>query len=237
MPSAILLRDAGAVALLLGEGEVAREMLGQSATEFLKMRHPLGMQLAFLSCQENPPEREKAARSIWQRFNKRFRQSTSVRRTGEFPIRPDNLMRMYEGLVGEEFGGALAEISDSVRNELDQMSSAPMGATGIPVGRFLSCIDLLVEVEKGYTKGHLEDPLISLLMRREDAIEVARRDTYHWRQFQRPAELIDFDFVFLALLTHVRHGSFGRLIPFFQDRDQISSLPLTAARLLIGDSR
>jgi hypothetical protein len=238
---ATLLRDASAVALILGEIEDGRRLLQESGDLFLGLGFVAGLQLLYITGaldkeKSGPADRIDAfARAFAGRMSHRDLQSVTPEgsRFDDDSFRPPQLLRAYQALAGrqandEEWVG----VRTAIRETLGVNASMPVGLARTPLATYLATFDRLAErgpqVSEAPPGGVLR-VLSTVAQRREEFLSAARRDRVHWNALLRPAELIDFDILAL-LLAGIRRGQASELIATaFAERDAMTALPQAIA--------
>jgi hypothetical protein len=243
--TATLLRDASAVALILGDIEGARGLLRKSGDLFLRLGFAGGFQLLYISGyldseQSSPTERfSRFARAFTDRTKPRERQPDPSEFLSHFDdesFRPPQLLRAYQALAGrraedEEWFG----LRNAIRAALNVNAAMPVGSARTPLSTYLATFDQLAKRDPQATEappGGVLHVLSTLAQRRDELFVAARRDRVHWKALLRPAELIDFDLLAL-LLAGIRRGQASDVIATaFAGRDATTSLPQTLANAL-----
>ncbi|WP_156526855.1 hypothetical protein [Bradyrhizobium sp.] len=241
--AATLLRDAGAVAFIIGDIDGGRLLLRQSGALFFEIGFAGGLQLLYIAGALDTNENE--ARSRVDKFETAFylRDRPSGQpsihlefRFDEASFRPPQLLRIYQALAGRlSEDEKWSDLRGTIYSSLMVNSTMPVGATRIPISAYLSAYDQVakrVPEAKTVATRSLKRVLGSLVERREELIMAARRDRFHWKALLRPAELIDFDLLAL-LVAGTRRGKRSKLIAsVFTARDPITALPQTLAKEL-----
>jgi hypothetical protein len=242
--SATLLRDAAAVAFIVGDIVGGRSLLRQSGNLFFDLGFAGGLQLLYISGALEADENE--ALNLIRRFDRAFSERIRpIERAGVPPEKASSfddesflspqLLRTYQALAGrrsddEEWFG----LRRAIHEALNVNAAMPVGAARTPLATYLMTFDQLARRDGAgtFAPSWLRQTLNALAQRREELLMAARRDRFHWKAMLRPAELVDFDLLAL-LLAGVRRGKRSRLIATaFAARDPMTALPHTLAQAL-----
>ena len=210
--AATLLRDAGCLLLLREDFGRGRERLAQTGEQLVEVGLAAGLVLiamddvgrgrdALDSYRETDENARRGMIGIQADVAQGGRESIVVASRNSLW---SMLSVVQADLLQEVAGAAEAWGSDrreTERRELQERHGArEVGETGLSVARYVR-IGVLLEA-KGPGRpadGPVEMARAMELLgrRREERINAARRDEFHWRQVLRPAELLDLDCVVL----------------------------------------
>jgi hypothetical protein len=242
--AATLLRDAAAVAFIIGDNAGGRSLLQSSGDLFFRMGFAGGLQLLYIAhaLDANDAGTLDRIENFHRAFNKHIenghRDAESQDAKFQFSddsFHPAQLLRAYQALTGW-----ISEDDKwlTLRREMYDMLSVnatmPVGTARTPLAIYLQTYEQLARQEVQAAKepsGMLKQVLNSLVQRREELLVAARRDRFHWKALLRPAELVDFDLLSLVLVG-VRRGHTRLITRAFSKRDAIIALPLTLAKAL-----
>ena len=223
-------RDAGILALLLGEVEVAKSSLRDAGRQFTE----LGLFAGYFLISIVDPEADLSKRDKVDPLS-RFDtsdddQTAEAGRDGRpFEIAsrnsPRQLLSLYQAMRGgRRRSRSDARIAAKAEERLTSVSAAPLGTTGLPLKSYLSLFNTFGVNEPTQRD---RDILFSVVTQREEMISAARNDQFHWRMILKPAELVDLDLLALglnaieagsnsreSLLSSLRHGDTGGSLPF-----------------------
>jgi hypothetical protein len=202
--AATLRRDAGAIALLIGNVEKAMDLFRSAGRLWAELGLYSGYFLLALAGDESNIDIGWIERSLDPRFDgEPPREEDSTRRyRGRSAQSPRQLLSLIEGL------GMAVELKHRrlmllARKRLRPSDGVLVGTSNLPIASYLRLFD---ELRGGETSRSLHDSLLAITIQRQELIAAAQADEYHWRLTQRPAELIDFDLVALGIAA-VNGGS------------------------------
>jgi len=221
----------------------ARQLLRESG--FILIEHGVsgGFQLIFLAselsrdrvAQESPLAQAKVFQDEFrQRFSVQPSQQTKDQQFSEMSFHPSQLLRVYQAMLGKShFFGDDLEMRAGIREQLDVNGEMPVGSTRVNTATYVTLFESLTTDERlGRQRDWVRRTLDSLAQRREELLDAARRDEYHWNAVLRPAELIDFDLVALFLAGFMRPAPRDFISSAFVKHDAWTALPYRAAQTL-----
>lgn len=210
--AATLLRDAGCLLLLREEFQAGRERLAQAGEQLLEIGLAAGLVLVAM---------HDARRGQDALGSYRVRVAESPRGGADPNAEwPEDTSRSVEVAARDSFGSMLSVVQAGLlrgaadgdrawgtedrqaerRELLERHRARDVGETGMSVFSYLR-VAASMEGKAQALDGEAPVELVravELLGRgREERIEVARRDQFHWRLVPRPAELLDLDSVVL----------------------------------------
>lgn len=236
--AATLLRDSAAIATLLDKFELARQLLAEAGARYLENDVTYGMVLERLAGVE------KADADIYEnvqdyvdgQLDAKKSESHARRRAQKFV----DLVSVFQALnITKNRSEESAGLQLDVRRILDASPTMTVGPTETPLPVYLSIIDSFDtdSTETGRFPSALESDLFSverdlfaISIQREEALRLAKADTYHWEQVLNPAAIIDFDITLLAVAELIKRGSTKSLDAAFADRGTAVSFPLIVAK-------
>ena len=235
-----LLRDAGAIALLLGDvaagsnylvraGETWARIglfagysllsIGESSQWWRSRRSELGAVAQELISLSRPIHDEGTIGAM----NAKITLLSSSLST------PRQLLDLYVALrdVGND-DESVGVLRKHARWRLVEVPSGPIGTIRAFLPDYLALLDA---AQVGELRKSDRDTLMAITFRRIEQLRAARRDTYHWRKALAPADILDFDL--LAVCIAAVDSSTDEYLGEILDRDdRLVSLPLEAARAL-----
>ncbi|AZN70134.1 hypothetical protein D5400_01575 [Georhizobium profundi] len=198
-------RDAGIIALLLDQKEVASELLAKAGAEFASIGLFAGYMLQSLVSPERVHRGDFAAEDMIARFgHSSFTEDPDVRRVreeGTLPFEkdsrqsPQQLLNLYQALRGRRIERTHFA-SEVAFRRLQVNASATIGLSGLPVGSYLKLFDRFGSND---ANSRDLDTVFAAAIRRRDLIDAARADEFHWRMMMKPAELVDLDLIALGM--------------------------------------
>jgi hypothetical protein len=231
--AANLERDAGAVALLGGDGDLAATLFDKAGRRFLDLGLLVGLSLLELSHigeQWNwKTEYRSMARWIRRALTHELQhpeESLDQRsRTAPEPFlaesisTPTQLLYLYQTLISRhDMEGNLYR---SVRELLLQVPELRVGPTEIPLARYVSLLDELGHMthDDARLSSRSRDTLQAAVLRRNEQLEAAQADRVHWNILPNPGNLIDLDLICLCAIAIDRTGSTSIFNELVEDRD------------------
>ena len=229
--AATLTRDAGSVALLMGNAEQARSEFAAAGDLRLQLGFFDGLYLLRLGEVASifgGSVRDDAA--LW--IERSLRGEPEREGLPPFAVAASRSPLQLVSLV-QAADKAMPPFGEAVQLALRALrvySAYPLGVTQIPVARYL---DLL----NGLRHGELGDgrrTLVAMTAWREETVAVAQLDRFHWRLAQKPADLIDLDMLSLGLAALMRDENlFEQVREIAGAFGPTARLPFDAARLLM----
>lgn len=210
--AATLLRDAGCLLLLREQTSAGRERLAQAGEQLLQIG--LGAGLVLVAMGDAGRGRQEL-RSYRERVenDRRRAEETKADRPEDWQEPVTLAARSSLGsmlsvvqtdfLPGAGDAGAESESQwrETERRELlERYGAQDVGETGMGVFRYVRVAGLMEAGAHAVADDDTADVVrgVELLgRRREERVEAARRDEFHWRLVPRPAELLDLDSVVL----------------------------------------
>lgn len=149
-------------------------------------------------------------------------------------FRPPQLLRLYQALAGRrDDDRGRHGLRKDIRTTLKVNATMPVGAARMSLETYLATLDRLARRdEKAAPPGGVDQVLGALAQRREELLNAARQDRFHWHALIRPAELVDFDLLALVLAGVRRGGPSYLAAEAFAKRDPLTALPVHAAEAL-----
>lgn len=195
--AATLRRDAGAIALLIGNVEKAMDLFRSAGRLWAELGLYSGYFLLALAGDESNIDIGWIERSLDPRFDgEPPREEDSTRRYRDRSAQsPRQLLSLIEGL-GMAVESKHRRLMLLARKRLRPSDGVLVGTSNLPIASYLRLFD---ELRGGETSQSLHDSLLAITIQRQELIAAAQADEYHWRLTQRPAELIDFDLVALGI--------------------------------------
>lgn len=250
--AATLLRDAGCLLLLREEFGRGRQFLAQAGEQLVAMGLPAGLVLIAM---DDPGRGRDALRFYRERdevvsLAKVDAQADArgvARESIEFSARNSfgSMLSVVQADLLQE--ATVAEMESRVerreveRRELQQRHGArEVGATGLSVVRYLhvaASMDAEMSAHTGDAPGEVVRAIELVGRRREERIDAARRDDFHWRLVPRPAELLDLDCVVLMQVA-LEGGLDERVLREWTGwrRGEVIGAPLDVAAKLSGSA-
>lgn len=242
-----LLRDAGATALLVGDIETARALLGRAGHAWSR----LGLFAGYLLlCIASPRPWWQEHREDLLRIRRVLSSESPVsepleitkRQRIDHPLLVSSassnrqLLDLYQSLqtsssVSLSKHPSVEEvdaITAIVRTRLIEARSARIGGAQVSMAAYLALLDGICRRELDWAQ---QETLLSLIVMRQERLRVAREDVYRWRRMNDPANVIDFDTLALCLLA-IASDSVDQLDKSLRKRDPWVALPLTLAKTL-----
>jgi hypothetical protein len=144
------------------------------------------------------------------------------------------LVHLYHALVSQGPLPWTDRISrEQIRNELMRAPEVAIGATGIPLVRYVELLDRISEMRNGeQLRGEIRDTLYSAMLRRRDQLRAARADRWHWDKMLNPADIIDLTLLALSTTMIARRGDVAPLMELVPDQDPVVAIPFSAAEKL-----
>ena len=250
--AATLLRDAGCLLLLRDQFDAGRELLAEAGKQLLELG--LGTGLALVAIHDSGRGRDELRLYRERVANVRGRDRDEKGDATERPGEPIALAartslgsmlsvvqaELLQG-VGDAEGTFESDRRETERRELQERHGArEVGETGMSVFRYLRVAASLEASDRLTADRPAVDVLraVELLgRRREERIEAARRDEFHWRLVPRPAELLDLDSVVLmqvALAAGYQEAALREWTGW--ERGDVVGAPLDVAAALRGSS-
>ena len=211
--AATLLRDAGCVALLLGETTTARDYLREAGHHFLELGLAGGSVLIVLAdAKKAAEELEAYSDTIEGIRHQRSREEAEVheRRISQMAytarsslrqmlsqLQADQLMTEFEGRRSMREEYAMAQV-------LKRNGGYPVGNTGLSIDSYRALTDWLTEQRR---QPHRRIPdfvnatIVTLATKRAENIRAAMRDKFNWAKLARPSEILDLDSVVVMFLA------------------------------------
>ncbi|MBX3501642.1 MAG: hypothetical protein KF889_19550 [Alphaproteobacteria bacterium] len=235
--AATLRRDAGAIALLLGQTEEALHLLSAAGRQWADLGVYSGYFLMSLARRsrgaswfENDTELDDIERSLTSEqaakdFSRKAGQTTLGAMSNSSPRQLLSLFQAAGG--GRRRSGRASRLALPAAKRLGPSSGTEVGVTGMPLAGYLRLYDAF---GTGEVSVRDQDSLFALAMRRDEQISVARADQYHWRLLSKPAEIIDFDLIALGM-TAVEAGanSMNRMFASIEKLGTEARLPFELA--------
>lgn len=195
--AATLRRDAGAIALLIGNVEGAVGLFRGAGQLWAKLGLYSGYFLLALADDDPSREIDWIERSLrWTLDEETPRESGVTRRYQQRSSHaPRQLLSLIEGLemADEREHRHLASLA---RERIQPNGGAPVGTSNLPIASYLRLFD---ELRRGEFSSRSRDNLLAIVIQRQELIAAAQADRFRWRMAQRPAELIDFDLIALGI--------------------------------------
>jgi hypothetical protein len=133
---------------------------------------------------DTPAGREVFYRQYWRQS------STSVRQ----------LVSLYQCVRLLSERSVLTTVAQAIRQILETRTQ--LMPIGMPLRHYLALFDAIVDASMN---DEHHETLISAVTRRRVELDVARRDTYHWRMMLRPDMVVNDDFLALCLAAVRSH--------------------------------
>lgn len=242
--AATLLRDAGAISIILGDFVGARELLYRAAIAYLSQDVLYGLLLATLAGDHSAwsthgqslgalrlylaqPDfgRERIPQDIPLPY---VPQSDLVSALQSYAVAPPQLQRRKK----DEHSGE--------RQLLKQLHIAVEEGLGIqaevaPSSLYIRTLLTLTADEREFAGDELriERNLVALSAAREAEITAARKDEFNWSLMQNPADVVDFDTIVLATALEARGIRPSFIDRIFGSIDDPVALPIHASRQLL----
>lgn len=230
--AATLRRDAGAIALILGQVDEARREFRRAGSYWLNLGFYEGLLLLRLGRVETST-RDNFLSSIpgWiGRSLEHIREPTEHEpRFASAALRsPRQLVSLIQ--AGNDSGSILASLNVQALQRLQIYRGYPLGVTQTPVARYL---ELLEGVRREKLSADHFKTLVGMSIRRSELISAAQEDNYHWRMALKPNDLIDIDIlaIGLAALEH-GEGFFAHVRSFASRWGSTAQLPFDLAEVL-----
>ena len=230
-------RDAGVLALLLGQASNARSSFRAAGREWAS----LGLFAGYLLESFADPEQDFAkddAFGTFSRLDDALRDGgPGDRRTIEgerIPFEaasfnsPRQLLNLYQAARGRRRQPHLSSFATKAAERLSTSAAVMVGLTGLPTRAYLNLFNSFGANEPTQRD---RDMLFSVAIRREELLAAARSDQYHWRMMLKPAELVDLDLLALGLnAMEAGSNSERALFEPLSHRDVPARLPFLLAR-------
>jgi hypothetical protein len=196
-------RDAGIIALLLDQKDIARLMLAHAGAEFVS----IGLYAGYMLQSLVSPERihSIADEEMIGRFGPTaFAEDSEGRRgsaKGTLPFErdsqqsPQQLLNLYQAIRGRR-NERTRVAGEAASGRLRANAGAPIGLSGLPIGSYLKLFD---SFGSGDVSPRDQETVFAAAIRRRALIEAARSDEFHWRMMLKPAELVELDLIALAM--------------------------------------
>lgn len=245
--AAALLRDAGALALLLEDVDQARNLLLAAGREFAGLGLFVGYALMSLAdlgswrkesggvlsgvldmlrnetwstTPEGAPDVERARFLHLERGRLPF-MAASLGSTRQ-------LTYLYQAVVArggeDETASAMMGI---LERRLLETPATPIGPTGLPLRTYFNAMEGARRY--GDLAPATRDALAAVAGLRAEQLQAAQADRYHWRLARTPTDLIDFDLLALAAVSIDTPGIFEGLDEPFRRRESGVDAPFRAA--------
>lgn len=240
---ATLLRDAACVALLQGETAEARKLLIRAGIEFLMLGLPFGAALIALA-------KPGSARNSLQPFANQLRGIAQQERRSKAPDEDggrDPLATTAHSAPPQLFALQQAEWLTNHIERIEFLNGEPMravlernggyqaGLTGLTIESYSDLARQLVEAPTLADLDARPTPIQNVSASRAERLRAAQKDTFHWRQLPRPAELIDLDAVALLVLALRAEVPVSTLANLMRSEIPMVDLPLQIAIALNQD--
>jgi hypothetical protein len=251
--AAALLRDAGALALLLGDIPKARTLLLTAGSGFAGLGLFAGYALMSLA---GPgwwfKERRDELSGVLDLFNDATKSAIPKEAQEddhlgfldrERPRQPfmtaslgstRQLVFLYQALAAhrdeDDMAGAFAGV---LERRLLETPTTPIGPTGLPL---LSYFKAMEASRHGDFASATRDALASVAGLRAEQLQAAQEDRYHWRLAMAPTDLIDFDLMALGAISIDARGTVDGLDEPFRRRERGVDAPFRAAADLRSDA-
>lgn len=234
-------RDAGLIALLINQNEIASDLLAKAGAEFASIGLYAGYMLQSLVRPERVRRGDFAAEDMIRRFGPTVftedREGRRVSEEGTLPFEhdsrqsPQQLLNLYQALRGRR-NERTRFASEMASSRLRVNAGATIGLSGLPIGSYLQLFDSFGSNDASLRD---QDTVFAATIRRRELIDAARADEFHWRMMLKPAELIDLDLVALGM-TALEAGevSTSILFPMVERAGTEAALPFLLARDLHG---
>ena len=210
--AATLLRDAGCLLLLREQFGPGRQRLAQAGEHLLEIglaaglvlisMHDLGRGRQALSFYRETDENARR-RTLGTQADapEHGRESVGIASRNSLSSMLSVVQADLLQAVAGAAAGSASERREKERRELEERHGArEIGETGLSVARYLRVAETM-EVKAPGRPGHFSVEIVRAVellgRRREERIDAAKRDEFHWRRVPRPAELLDLDCVVL----------------------------------------
>jgi hypothetical protein len=226
--AATLRRDAAALAIILENYPKARHLLRISGTEYLEEKSFYG--LVLLALTEGSPPWEMVGDQVAD-LSRRFYDTDEHDLTGS-RSRSLSSLEMISALQALSATAQRTGNLEDLRRNLSEVFQHSPAASGSPELRSRYYFALLDRVagdagpKESWSVGR-EASLISAI--REEDLDAARADEYHWPLLLNPSDIVGFDLMLLAFAA-LRHGQqLDQLVEAFGGIDSPVALPFKAA--------
>jgi hypothetical protein len=235
--AATLRRDAASIAWLLSDIETGKKLIKTSALGFLDLGLFYGFFLLRLSDSGFDDADEKIVKSNlpWVRAalkNTPFEEPKDYRDMPPYARasaqNPHQLFRLVQS--DRRADSVTRDVAEEARRILKDYDGLPLGVTGLPLKSYLRVQDSFMN---GGTDALRGDQLAYMALRRQELINAAQADKFHWHRIQNPSELIDFDLLSLGLYLQ-GHAIQEAAADIRNQRGSIASLPFELAAELAG---
>lgn len=229
--AATCLRDAGDLALVLGDGALARDLFRRAGKHYSEIGLFSGRLLLELSREEDPQRWPEDRTGDFSRLLSEARaqlddgEETSGTREepgkrakdlgggwaeedeeGDFKAglwsSPEEVLHLYQSLALDR-DEVPDDLLHAVRSVLRRWEGVQIGASDIPLATYMAVLDPLLELEPPEERRPFppERALEAILLRRRERLEQARADIYHWTTLLAPIDILDLDVLCLCVIA------------------------------------
>lgn len=239
--AATLRRDAAAIALLRGDRIAAATLFAEAGDSFAELGMFVGFSLLEFSQAGGSAEWRQNRSTIDERIFRAMNpegggldvESREQPFLRDSVNSPRQLVYLSQALtVGH--GIEPNPLRSRVQTFLLPVAEVPLGPTGIPLGSYMKLVEEVASMNPNVPtlSRAVQETWLSAVLRRQEQLQTARTDSWHWNLLPNPADLIDFDLMAVALIGVDRAGTTAPFDQPLADRDATVSLPLRAAKLL-----
>jgi hypothetical protein len=251
--AATQLRDAGCVALLIGEMTEARHHLRRAGHLFLHLGLAAGSTLIALAGTRTARQEVMEYQDVIDSVSRQWDRERARER--DAPTRP--LAEMSRGAPRQMFSLMQAEwltrttpnaflLDDdlAMRRALERNGGHPVGSTGLSMETYSRMAEWMLQQRQSRVESKSRDESMpefvvrgfaTVASTRAEYIRAAMHDSYHWRLIARPAELLDLDTVVLSSIALGVGMNPGAIEQFFSSDITLESAPIVAATRLRND--
>lgn len=238
--AAVMLRDASATAILLGDFSAATTLLlraGDIWTElglfagyfYLRLASPTPW---WVSREENLLQIEQAMSAPAEISRKNpLEADLYPHYLRGSAVSPYQLLLLYQSLQTDPLDKRVQNLRRTIRERF-----ADLPETSLLRNRSFRRFFDLVDAHPDELSERHRDHLLRLALERKEQLELAQADTYHWNRAMDPAQIVDFDLVALSMRA-LEVGNAVVYRDFFGNEDTLSGLPLTSAQGLLSNGR
>ncbi len=229
-----LLRDAAALALLLGDYDHASTLLTAAGEAWARTGLFAGYLLLRLAGDAEWSERhERDLHQIAELLQWQLGESDEPAPAIEHAYlaaclaSPRQLLDLYQALPGEHHGSELTRfVQHSVRLRLQRVPTALVGEA-----RVSSHLAVLDGVARGAFEPPQKEALRFMLRNRAEQLAVAQSDTRHWQMGLNPSGIVDFDLLAICIRAFESDAT-DAFEELMDSLPPLVALPWTAARRL-----
>lgn len=244
--AATLLRDAGCIALLLEQPELARGHFGEAGHHFLSLGLPSGASLVALANVrggwEELSDYEDVMIGVRQQWSpSEAQEHDRVRRPMADQARsePRQLLAMMQAelLIAQTAPPTFeARFEGLMRETLFLSGGHPAGVTGLSIDSYVDIAEWFATRTDMNREmpGHIATSIALCTAARAEHFRTAMKDSYHWRMIARPSEVVDLDMTILMFLALGAGFEESSLVEMTSAQFPLASAPVKVAAMLRG---